>query len=314
MDNFIRIFEVVLPLLILLVFGYVTGKRGILSKDFIEGGSKAVYGILLPIFVFNAIYSAEGFDQHKPAAIAFNVISLTIVGLIYGSFLKIIGYKKEEMAVLVSSQVRANMLLFGIPIAQNYYGEAQIPIISLYVAIMAVTDTILGMTTYEILTPPESANGGPSILKSIVTNRILIGVLLAVIIKMLGITLYSPIVKALNDIGSMATPLGLICIGGMLKLESSREEFKSVTISMVTRAVIVPIIMLAIGVFLGFRDIELFIIVLIYSAPMAISTHGMSVIYTSMGDLCAKLIMFSTIFNSVTIFFALLVLSSMGFI
>lgn len=312
MDTFLRIIEVVLPVFLVVIFGYFASKRGLLSKGFLDGGSRSVYTVFMPIYMFTSVYATDGLDVVDPKIVAMIMAAqFILIGVLYFVF-RAMNFDREEMAILIQTSLRSNILLFGLALARNYYGETEVSIIAIYIGVIAAFSNGIAIIIYEVLTRKEESLDFKAIGKSVLKNPILDAAVLAIVLKLLNINVYEPILRSMRDIGGMATPLGLMCIGGMLKLGGTASENKVVVASVVSKAVLIPLVMLTIFVMLGVRGPEMFVVMLLFAAPIAVSSHAMSCIYTSKGDLCAKIIMYSTIFNSITIFVALYVLSSLG--
>lgn len=314
MNTFLRIVEVVLPVFLVVIFGYYASKKGLLTKGFIDGGSKSVYTVFMPIYMFTSVYATDGLDVVNPTVVAMIVAAQFIIIMAMYLILKAGGFDREEMAILIQTSVRSNILLFGLALARNYYGQTEVSTIAIYIGVIASFSNGIAIIIYEVLTRTEGKLNYKSLLISVLKNPILDAAVLAILLKVLNLNVYEPIIKAMRDIGGMTTPLGLMCIGGILKLGGTAEENRVVRASVLSKAIFIPLIAITAFVLVGLRGPELFVAMLMFGAPIAVSSHAMSCIYTSKGDLCAKIIMYSTIFNSITIFVALYVLSSLGFL
>lgn len=309
MSTFFRIVEVVLPVFLIVVFGYFASKRGLLTKGFLDGGSKSVYTVFMPLLMFTSVYGTGDLDIVDPMLVILIILAqFVIIGISYFVY-EGMGFDREDMAILIQTSVRSNIVLFGLALARNYYGDTEVSIIAIYIGVVSAFSNGFAIVIYEVLTRTGDNVNPIQLLKGILKNPILIAALLALSFNVIDVKVYGPVLKALKDIGGMATPLGLICIGGILKLESTAEESRVVKASVLSKALIIPVVVVSFFVLIGVRGPELFLVLLMFAAPIAVSSHAMSCIYTTKGDLCAKIIMYSTLVNSLTIFIALYVLS-----
>lgn len=258
MSEFIRIFEVVLPVILLVVFGFVARKLNLFDEDFVNAGSRLVFKVFLPINMFFNIFNASGLNKADPKIIIYAVLGQIII-----LFLAYIVYKKmkfdnETMAVMLQTIVRSNIVLFGLSIAQNYFDSENVAIVTIYIGIIAAFSNGFAIIIYEVLTNKDSSINYIKIVKAIFKNPIFVAAILGIVFNLIDINIYEPVI--------------------------------------------------------GLRGPEMFVMIILFAAPVAVSSHAMSIIYTSKGDFCAMIIVYTTILNSITIFLSILILSTLGII
>lgn len=312
MDTLLRITEVVLPLILIIFFGFFLSRKNLISDSFAQEGSKSVFNIFLPISMFTSIYRTSGDETINFNLIIFIFIFLFIAVFISLSIFKKLKFDNEEIVILLLTIFRCNILLFGLPLSQNYYGESEVNLITMYIGTIATFANIGAIVVCETLTSKKFDFN--KLFKSIITNRILIAIFSAVVLKNLKISLPNSLLKSMKDLGGIATPLGLLCIGAMIDFKKDKHENEIIYTGIVARSLILPIIGVTVASMLGIREKELFVSMLIFAAPAAVSNHAMSVIYTSKGKTGGKLVMYSTVFNSLTIFIFLYILTMLGYL
>lgn len=314
MQDFIRIFEVVLPVLLLVIFGYVGRKVNLFDERFVNSGSKLVFMVFLPINMFFNIYNSSGLGSADPIIIIYAVIGQIILLILAYIIYKGMNFDNETLAVMLQTLVRSNIVLFGLSIAQNYFDEVGIALVTIYIGLIAAFSNGFAIIIYEVLTNKESKINYKKIGMSILKNPIFLAAILGILFNYFSIGIYNPLMKAAGDLSSVATPLGLMCVGGSMKFTGDLSDSKALITAVISKSVIVPIITLVIFSLLGVTGPEMFVMLILFAAPVAVSSHAMSVIYTSKGDFCAKIIVYTTILNSITIFFGILILSTLGII
>lgn len=312
MEDFIRIFEVVLPVLLLVIFGYAGRKLNIFDDNFVNAGSRLVFKVFLPINMFINIYNSSGIDAANPMIVVYAVVGQII--LLFFSYLiyKKMDFDNETMAVMLQTLVRSNIVLFGLSIAQNYFQADGVALVTIYIGLIAAFSNGFAIIIYEVLTNKEASINYKKILISILKNPIFVAAIMGMVFNSLNVGIYKPVMKAAQDLSSVATPLGLMCVGGSIKFDQDTKDIRALKTAIISKGFVVPIITLGIFVLLGITGPEMFVMLILFAAPVAVSSHAMSVIYTSKGDFCAMIIVYSTIVNSITIFLAILFLSKMG--
>lgn len=314
MQDFIRIFEVVLPVLLLVVFGFVGRKLNLFDERFVNSGSKLVFMVFLPINMFFNIYNSSGLGSADPIIVVYAVIGQIILLAFAYVIYKGMGFDNETLAVMLQTLVRSNIVLFGLSIAQNYFDGEGIALVTIYIGLIAALSNSFAIIIYEVLTNKETKTNYKKIGVSILKNPIFVAAILGILFNYFSIGIYYPLMKAAGDLSSVATPLGLMCVGGSMKFVRDSGDSKALITAVISKSVIVPIITLVIFSLLGVTGPEMFVMLILFAAPVAVSSHAMSVIYTSKGDFCAKIIVYTTILNSITIFFGILILSTLGII
>lgn len=314
MAGFIRIFEVVLPVILIVAFGYFSKKLGLFGDKFIETGSKLVFKVFLPINIFISIYKASSIDAADPKIILYIFVAQIILIFSLYFIYKKMNFDNEEMAVMIQTMVRSNIALIGLALADNYFSDDSVSIVAIYIGIIAAINNGLAIIIYEVLTRKEESFNYKKIALSIFKNPVFIAAILGILINILGVGIYEPFINAGESLGSVATPLGLLCVGGSISFGEKDKDTRGTRTVVITKGIIVPIIYLTIFTLLGVTGPEMFVMIITFAAPVAVSSHAMSMIYTNRSKLCAEIIVNTTIFNSITIFFAIYILSSLGVI
>lgn len=312
MENFIRIINIILPVFIVMGFGFLGRKKNILSEDFLKISGKLVFHVFLPINLFMNIYNAEGIGKIDYRILIYGIIGLVFITIISYFIYRFMGFPLEERSVMVQALSRSNIILFGLAIAGNYFERDALALISIYIGMISAFSNGFSVVIYEILL-------GDSIhlikiMKSVFKNAIFIAAIAGILMNFSGMELPLPVQIAGRDLAAAALPLGLICIGGTLHFHSGEEEKRALWTAVISKAVIVPLIMLSLFVSSGIRGPELFVMIIVFAAPVAVSTHAISMIYTSKYELSGKIIVYTTLLNSLTIFVSLYILSSIGFV
>lgn len=314
MSDFIKIFEVVLPVMLIVLFGYSGKRLNLFSDLFINTGSKLVFKVFLPINMFMNIYTASSLDSADPMIVAYvfsgQLITLFVLNIIYSKM----GFDNEEKAIMLQTMIRSNIVLFGLSIAMNYFPQEQVSIVAIYIGIIAALTNGLAIIIYEVFTRKEKELDIKKIVLSIFKNPIFVAAVLGIIVNGLDIKIYEPLLKAADDLGSIATPLGLLCVGGTITFGKKDKDTLATVTSVLTKSIFLPLIALTIFTLLGVTGPEMFVMIIVFASPVAVSSHAMALMYTNRGKLCAEIIVYTTIFNSFTTFFAIFILSKLGVI
>jgi predicted permease len=112
----------------------------------------------------------------------------------------------------------------------------------------------------------------------------------------------------------VATPLSLVALGGFFTFGKIREYWKQLTLSVFGKLVFNPLIMVTIGVLLGFRNETLVPVMIMFGSPTAVSSFSMAQQMDGDGELAAELVVFTSGFAILTIFLWIFILKQMALI
>lgn len=317
MENLITSFEAVLPLFLCILLGMFLRRIGMLEENVRQSLNKLCFKVFLPIYLFNNIYSIEDITQ----AFDLKLILFACVGLLVVFALLMLLIPRVEKAdsrrgVMIQAMFRSNFALFGLPLAETLCGD-----------LIGPTSLLLGLTVpiYNILAviSLETFRGGkPSVkkmLRGIVTNPLIIASLLGIVFYCLktycGLTLPEALHKAtLVKLGNVATPLSLVALGSQFVFSSVRGFRFQLALTVLVKLVVLPLVMVLIGIALGFRNEFLVPIMIMYGAPTAVSSYPMAQQMGGDGDLAAASVVFTSGFAILTIFLLIFGFKSFGLI
>ena len=220
--------------------------------------------------------------------------------------------ENSRRGVLIQAIFRSNFALFGLPLALSLCGTEKVGPTSILVGFTVPVFNILAVVSLE-----SFRGGKPSVkkmVKGIATNPLIIASLLGILFNLSGFSLPSAVQKTVNDLGGVATPLSLVALGGSFTVAKVKEYKKQLTIGVLGRLVFFPLVMVTVGILLGFRN-ELLIPLLIMSgAPTAVSSFPMAQQMDGDGELAAGLVVFTSGGAILSMFMWIFVLKQMGMI
>ncbi len=120
--------------------------------------------------------------------------------------------------------------------------------------------------------------------------------------------------KTVSDLGKVATPLGLVSLGGFFKFSDTKRFIKQLVIIVTGRLILCPAAFLPIFIKMGFRDVELMALATMMGAPIAVSSFIMAQQQGADADLAGQSVAFTTLFSVFTMFLIIFGLKQMRFI
>ncbi len=310
MESLKLAFEAVGPIFILMMLGYALKSIKMADKKTFDTMNKITFKIFLPVLLFYNIYKTDVMEIFNLKLIIF-VLSLVLIICIIGYFLvNAVTDDNVKKGVLLQAVYRSNFVILGVPLVEYICGNNATGLASLLVAIVIPIFNVLAVVTLE-----RFRNGKPDplvLLKGIITNPLILGCIFGILFFVTDIRLPKVLEKNTSDISGIATPLSLIVLGATFTFSSIKGYAKELWFANLSRLVIVPLIAVISAVFMGFRGEALACILVIFAAPVAVSSFAMSQQMGGDENLAALDVVSTSAFCVVTLFAWIFVLSYLG--
>lgn len=218
----------ILPVFIIMAVGYVAVRSGYLNDAIADHLNAFTVKIGVPVLLFRAMLTLD-FSQafHLPMLAGFYLggFAAFAAAIILS---RLFWQRRPGEAVAVGfCALFSNTVLLGIAIMQRAYGDnAMTPVFGI-IALHPVIMYIVGIMTMEI----TRADGRPFAEtlkvagKSILSNALMIGIVLGLLVNLSGLALPEVLAVPVNMIAGAAIPAALVGLGAALTRYRVREEF-----------------------------------------------------------------------------------------
>lgn len=211
--------DVILPVFLVVGFGYVAVWRGLFSPEGVQGLMKFTQQFAIPCLLFRAIATLDLGQQFEPGLlISYYGASGAgfVAGLLGARY--IFGRDWEDSVVIGFGCMFANTVLLGLPITERAFGEAALAPNYMIIAFNAPFCYGVGVTAMEIVR--NRGGGGITTLKAILNamfrNALVIAIALGFFVNFTGITLPTALADAIELMIRAALPAALFGLGGVL--------------------------------------------------------------------------------------------------
>jgi predicted permease len=312
MSNFIVAVNAVVPMFFFIVVGLLIKYEKLMSDEEISHLNKMLFRIFFFIMLFYTTYTMDVSQTFRPRLITFGAVMLLVLYVI--DFIIVCLFEKapKKRGAMIQAIYRSNFVFMGIPLVSNIFGDKEIAVTTMMIAIIVPMYNVLGVVTLEIF------RGGKfnivKTIKGVFTNPMILGALVGAICLFSGLKLPHAILKPLGQMSNATSMLALLVLGASFHLSSTKEHMPQLVACIISRLVIVPAIMLSLGVWYGFRGIELMTLVAIFCAPCAVASFTMAQQMDSDANLAGNCVVFSTAFSSITMCSWIILLKTLGYI
>ena len=319
----------VVPVVLLILLGYILKEKDFITKDFVKIGNKLVFNICLPCMLFINVYNIESFSS----------INWDIV--IYGCAMLFVIFALGLGTAIVTTKVperqctfRSNIAIIGLSLASTLGGEEAVAVAAIVSSFTVPVNNILAVLSLSMFATngASNKNSWKNVLINIIKNPLIIGCALGLVflgIREAQIAMFGDVVfrfsqqtkflyTAVNNLKSIATPFALVVLGGQFEFSAVKGLLKEIAVGTIWRIVLAPVLGIGIAIALNAMGVlscgvnEYPALVALFGSPVAVSSAVMA---TSMGaddQLATQLVVWTSIFSIFTIFAEVCVLMGMG--
>jgi predicted permease len=242
--------NVILPVFLVIGFGYVAVWRQYFSNDGVDGLMKFTQNFAIPCLLFRAISTldlGQNFDLH--------LLGTFYIGAIAGFAIALIGAKLifkrdwEDSVAIGFIGLFSNSLLLGLPITERAYGVTALEANYAIIAVHSPICYFIGITAMEIArNRGESFGSLPGkILKAMFRNALILGITLGFAVNLSGVPMPAVLTDAIDLMVRAALPAALFGLGGVLYRYRPEGDMKTILFVVGVSLVVHPTIVWTLG-------------------------------------------------------------------
>lgn len=312
MENLKLSFEIIAPLLILMLLGGFLSKIQVFDDNTVKKMNGSIFKVFLPVLIFYNLYNSSVADVKDIGTALYAAGVILCAFLLSAVIVSLVEKDNAKRGAMVQGMCRSNFVIFGVPLCVSICGEGIAGKISVAVAIVVPLLNILSVIVLEFF-----RGGKPSLkkmLKGVATNPLIIASILGIIVLISGIKLPALVEKSIGDVAKIATPLALILLGASVNLGSVKGNLKQIVISVLGKLVIIPFVGIFIAALMGMHGGEIALLISALASPTAVSSYPMALQMESDGELAAQIVAFDTAICIITVFLWVFVLKQLNLI
>lgn len=324
----------VAPIVLMIALGYFLRQKGLLSQDFLKNGNKLVFKLCLPSMLFVNIYSIENLADIQWDIVLYGSAALCLIFLMGIGISLMTTPDLRRRGVVVQCAFRSNFAIIGLPLAAALGGPEAEAVAAVMSSVTVPLINILAVISLSMFVQDSGKISLRHILLDIVKNPLIQGValgMLCLVLRWIQVEIFDEVVFALNRqtkffytvltwLKNMTTPLALLVLGGQFVFSAVKELKKEIIISTLCRLIVAPVIgiggawlMASIGL-VNCGPAEYPALVALFASPVAVSSAIMVSEMKNDEQLATQLVVWTTLFSSVTIFVIVCVLMALGLI
>jgi len=315
--SFLSLIQVALgvtaPIFFIISLGMWLKHQHIINDNFIQVSSKLIFNIGLPIMLFISTATRDFKQLINTQHIAFLIITTLIVFFMSSIWAKYTLTDRRDNGVYIQGAFRGNLIIVGLALAENAYGEQGVAIATLPLAIIIILYNLLSIYTLNNSLLQQRFSLKKNVI-DIIKNPLIIGIIAGLSVNALNFSLPNIVTQASSYLAQMTLPLALISIGGALNLVQLKTNIRPALHSTSWKIIISPLILIALLLIWPIDKTAAGVLFLLVASPTATASFIMVKALNGNSDLAAKIVVLSTLLSlfTTTLGFALLV--SLGLI
>ena len=274
--------DVIIPVFLIIGFGYCTVWARLFSIDTIDGLMKFSQNFAIPVLLFNAIAKVDLVNIFD-----FNLFFSFYIGATAGFLIGFLGshylFKRslEDSVAIGFCCLFSNTVMLGLPITERAYGQDALQHNFAIVSIHAPFCYFLGITVMELVKSSEKSISKKSmtIFKAMFSNALVVGIVLGFLVNISVINLAKSIQASIDMITAVALPAALFGMGGILYQYRPEGDIGPIIMICIVSLLIHPAIVWITGSNLTLSDMQLRSAVITAAMAPVINTYVFANMY-----------------------------------
>lgn len=333
---FMTALNAVAPIILLILLGYLLRQKGFLTEGFLKNGNSLVFKILLPTMLFINIYHIESLVGIRWEIAIYALTAICVIFCLSLATAILTTPVAERRGVILQCCFRSNFVIIGLPLAASLGGSEAEAVAAVLSAVSIPLFNVLAVISLSVFVGRKESfwQSAKQILKSIVTNPLIIAVALGMVcvsLRWVQTAIWGDVLfrldtqavfffDALITLKNGTTALALMVLGGQFVFSAVKELKKEILVATLWRVVLSPVIgvggailLTALGV-LHCTAADYPALIALYGSPVAVSSAIMAKGMGNDEQLATQLVVWTTIASGITVFLGVCILIAAGLI
>ncbi len=329
-DVFLFTVNCIMPVILIMVLGYILKQKGFFTSEFLKIGNKTVFYVSLPILLYKNIADIEDISQIRMDVIGFMFAAVAIL-FVFGWIFALFISDPKQKGVIHQCIFRSNFALIGVPLAELMGGSNGVVMAAVISLFSIPLFNVLAVIVLSVYKDGKVKISIKKLLLDIYKNPLIRGVLLGLLVAFIKFMFVKNGMKSpldykglafinttINFIARSATPLSLLILGGQFDLQRMSGYKKPLTLGLIGRNCIAPLFGVGLAALLtklGIVDFgpDVFAaLIALFGTPVAVASAIMADAMDNDGQLAAQLVVWTSLLSLVTLFVVIFVIRAIG--
>ena len=324
----------ILPIVLLILFGFLLRQKGFLSEEFVRVGNRLSFQFLLPAKLFMNTYNIERLSDIPWRLVLFSAALLLGIFCLGMLTAPLATRDLRRKGVLLQSTFRSNAAIIGVTLAGTLGGQPAEAVSSILTAVCIPVMNVLAVISLTLYVQPQEKTGSwKRVARNVARNPLIRGIALGLGClvlrslqeRSLGRTVFTfkgnlPFFySAVNQLGSIATAFALVVLGGQFSFSAAGDMRREIVVGVLWRNILAPVLSLGtvylVSTYTGLltctsRDYPA--LIALFATPAAVSSAVMAGQMGNDEQLATQIVVWTSVVSVVTMFIAICVLMWAG--
>lgn len=314
MENLIFSLNATIPIFLMMLLGMLFRKLGWMDEVFAAKMNKFVFLVPLPVLLFEQLATVDFSEVWDIKFIIFCFV-VTAISITISTLISLLWKDRSIKGEFIQATYRSSAALLGIAFIQNIYGTAGMAPLMIIGSVPLYN--IMAVVVLSVFKPGNNSFDKALVkktLKGIATNPIIIGIVAGFVWSALKLPMPTILHKVVSNVGTTATPMGLMSMGATFELRKATSKMKPTIVAVFMKLVGFCAVFLPVAAVLGFRNEEMIAILVMLGSATTVSCFVMARNMGHEGTLSSGVIMMTTLLSAFTLTMWLDVLRSFGLV
>ena len=231
----------IIPVFLIILCGYICRYHQFPDINFWRGAEKITYFLLFPALLLSKMATASlaNLDIYRPLLVILLLFSIiTSLFILFKPFIRL---NNAQFTSVYQGGIRFNTYI-GLAVVSTLYGSEGLVVAVVIASFMVPIINVLCVVMLEYYGERTESKAKQSIVKSILTNPLILACISGMGINLSGIGIPNVLFETLDIFARAALPLGLLTVGAALTLNSIKSASYPVLISSLFKFLLLPIL------------------------------------------------------------------------
>ena len=301
MENLVFCLNATVPIFLTMMAGLFFRKIGLFNEGFITKMNQFVFKAALPVLLFQDISGANFYEVWNGKFVLYCFV-VTLISIIFVMILAFFLKDRSLRGEFIQGSYRSSAAILGIAFMQNIYGDAGMaPLMIIGSVPLYNMMAVIILSVFWAEQKKIDAALIKKTCKGILTNPIIIGIVIGLIWSVFQIPQPSIVERTVKNIAVLATPLGLIALGGGFEIKKAVNKMSVAMVCSAIKLVILPALFLPVAIWMGFVQSQLIAILTMLGSATTVSSYVMAKNMGHEGTLSAAVVMMTTALSAFTL-------------
>ena len=298
-------FNVTMPVVLNMALGVFLRQSGMLDEASTKTINDLCFGVFMPVIMFKNIYDIDFHATFYTRLMLFAILALAAMLIILMIVVRFFVKERAFYFTCVHVAGRPNYVMFGLALMFNMYGDEGVRIASMLTPVAVIPFNFIGVILISLaMADPDLSM--PRLLRETavkcLTNPIIVGALLGLAMAFSGLRLPIFLANFIDPLSKVGSPLALLLLGAQMDLQSLKKGAASVAVVSATKLILVPLLAMTAAVMLGFRGLELAVLLIYFASPIGVACTVLAQHYDVHVKFTAQVVTVTSMLSGVSMF------------